>query len=143
MSRGVWLIDVPDAQSIRTLASVVLAGGRSGLDLVGYRSRLRRPSMLIPVLNALWTVDIATDPSGVARIRPIDDDSTPGGVQQTTSLLRGPVALDAARMVLMMPDLDDVRIRVIGRIVLLQHRAHSVHATDRSAKRVLDGVGPF
>jgi len=146
MPRGVRLIDVSNAESARTLVSVVLIRGRSGLDLVGCRSRLWQPPMLIPVPNALWTIGIAIDrPSGVARIRPTDDDSTPGGIQQTTSLLRGPVILGAAPVMLMMPDLDHVRIHVIGRVVLLlQHRAHSVHATDRSAEGVvLDGVNPL
>jgi hypothetical protein len=88
--------------------------------------------MLIPVLNVLWTVGIAIDhPSGIPRIRPTDDDSMPDGIQQATSLLRGPVVLGAARVMLMMPDLDHVRIHVVGRVILLlQHRAHSMHATD-------------
>lgn len=145
--RSVRLINVLYAQSARALTSVgIVAGARSGLGLVGRRSRLRWPPVLTFLLNALGTV-IATDrPSvTVAHTCWADDDSASGGRrQQATSLLRGPIGLDlwAIRVMLMMPNPDDVRIRIVGHDVLLfRHSAHSVHATDRSAEGlVVDSI---
>lgn len=69
-------------------------------------------------------------PSHCVRFRRrCDDDSTYGGIEQVTSLLRGPLGGFDFGMFLMTAVPAHVRLRVFGRNVLLfRHRAHFAHA---------------
>lgn len=138
MPNQVRLIDAPDAVSTGTLrGSVVATRTRPGLGPVDHQRPASRPPMMLMMAtvvscHALGTVIATRRPSDdfARSLRRRDDDPPYGGIQQVTSLLRGPLGgLELGRFLTAALEPDHVRLRVVGRDVLLfRHRAHFTHA---------------
>lgn len=131
MSYQVRLIDAPEAQSTGTLRdSVVATRARSGLGLVDQQWPRSRPPMTAVPNHALRTVIATRDRFShdvVRSHRRRDNDPTYGGIQQMTSLLRGPLGGAVLGIFPMTAEPD--RLHVVGRdVLLLRHRAHFTHA---------------